>query len=92
MILIFPRTISSAVAYLSSHPELRANPRLLMAACQEWNLAVILELDANASLVPVTPETLASALHQAGINAAKEVAMPCKTVVVNELINPEDLI
>lgn len=88
----FPRTISAAVEYLAAHPELHADPSLLMAACEQWSEVLILKLDQDTSLLcPITRDMVESALHQAGINAAKEVAMPCKTVVVDELINPEDL-
>lgn len=86
----FPRTISAAVEYMAAHPELYADPALLLAACEQWSEAMILKLDQDATLLcPITRDIVESALHQAGINAAKEVAMPCKTVKV-DLLNPED--
>lgn len=87
----FPRTISAACQYLAAHPELHADPALLLDACEQWSEVIILKLDADASICPITRDMVESALNQAGINAAKEVAMPCKTVVCEDVINPEDL-
>lgn len=90
----FPRTISAACEYMAAHKELKADPDLLLAACEQWSEVMILKLDQDASLLcPITRDMVESALHQAGINAVREVAVPVnKAVVVEDIINPEDLL
>lgn len=89
--IAFPRTVSAAVSYLAKHPELHADPAQLMLACAEWTAVAILKLQEDSALIQITPAIIADAMHQAGLCAVKEVAMPCKQIVTENLINPEDL-
>lgn len=90
--IAFRRTISAAVSYLACHPELRADPEQLMLACDEWTDVTIRKLQEDSALIQITPAIIADAMHQAGLCAVKEVAMPCKQIVIDKMIEPEDLV